>query len=100
MFNSIFGFIGRVIDVAGKLFNFLSPIIGWFIEKAMPQIAFTIETTWNKIQGIISVISVVITTLMNVINGLIDFVVGVFTGDWKKGMERNQKTCLRVCLME
>lgn len=84
MFNSIFGFIGRVIDVAGKLFNFLSPIIGWFIEKAMPQIAFTIETTWNKIQGIISVISVVITTLMNVINGLIDFVVGVFTGDWKK----------------
>lgn len=84
MFNSIFGFIGRVFDVAGKLFNFLSPIIGWFIEKAMPQIAFTIETTWNKIQGIISVISVVITTLMNVINGLIDFVVGVFTGDWKK----------------
>lgn len=84
MFDSIFGFIGRVIDVAGKLFNFLSPIIGWFIEKAMPQIAFTIETTWNKIQGIISVISVVITTLMNVINGLIDFVVGVFTGDWKK----------------
>ena len=84
MFNSIFGFIGRVIDAAGKLFNFLSPIIGWFIEKAMPQIAFTIETTWNKIQGIISVISVVITTLMNVINGLIDFVVGVFTGDWKK----------------
>ena len=85
--GSVVGFIGRIIDAAGKLFNFLSPIIGWIIQNMMAKLGPTIEFIWIKVKTVISFISVAITTLMNVINGIIDFIVGIFTGDWQKAWD-------------
>ena len=85
--GSVVGFIGRIIDATGKLFNFLSPIIGWIIQNMMAKLGPTIEFIWIKVKTVISFISVAITTLMNVINGIIDFIVGIFTGDWQKAWD-------------
>lgn len=84
MIDSVLEFAGKIISIAGKLFKFLSPIIGWFIEKAMPGIGAAIEMAWSKIKLVISLVSTVIKTIFDVLNGLIDFITGIFTGDWEK----------------
>ncbi len=85
--GSIIGFVGRIIDALGKLFNFLSPIIGWIIQTIMSKLGPAIEFVWITVKTVVSMISVIITNLVNVINGIIDFIVGVFTGDWQKAWD-------------
>mgnify|MGYP003289497231 CR=1 FL=1 len=61
-FSKLFEFIGLIISI-------LSPIVEWLISFLEPVI-----------QGIIDIIGYVADAL----GGLIDFIIGVFTGDWER----------------
>lgn len=64
--------------------NVLQPFILWFIETAVPMIAENLQIAVNNFFWFLEQISVIVGNVLNAFNGLLDFLIGVFTGDWKK----------------
>lgn len=62
----------------------LQPFINWIAEKIMPIIAPIIQNIGNTVIDLFSTLGDVFGDIMDALSGLIDFIVGVFTGDWKK----------------
>lgn len=78
-------FAGKVADCIKAVWeNALQPFISWFIANVAPIIAHNLQTTvdafFNFLEGVAEVISMTLERL----GGLIDFITGVFTGDWEK----------------
>lgn len=90
--NKISDFIGKLIDAIKLLWeNVLVPLFSWISANIMPIISkivqFIGEILLNKLETIIKVVG----DIADVLSGLIDFVVGVFTGNWKKAWEGIEK---------
>ena len=71
-----------------QLYNdFISPIVDWIIENIVPivvkHINKIIEVVGNILKSVMKVVDGVITFF----KGLIQFITGVFTGDWSKAWE-------------
>lgn len=64
--------------------NVLQPFILWFIETAVPVIAENLQIAVNNFFWFLEQISVIVGNILNALNGLLDFLIGVFTGDWEK----------------
>ncbi len=86
-FIELFGSLADLITLFWE--NVLQPLINWIIDNVVPQITNVIQTLYNGFMNFVSNISKLITSLLKTIQGIIDFVVGVFTGDWKRAWERN-----------
>ena len=63
------------------------PFIQWIIDNILPVILPIINGIVNAVMGAVGSISDLISGLLQVLTGLIDFIVGVFTGDWEKAWE-------------
>ena len=82
-------FVGDLIDGALEIWNeVISPIINWLIDKLAPAFRFVGDIIENVIYPIFSkvfgTIKGIIKDLRIVLGGIIDFIVGVFTGDWQR----------------
>lgn len=81
----------KVISVVSKAVNKLKPVfnvIGTIIQKVMGIVKNNIGNTFNKVATIITTtvgsIKEVIGGLTQIFGGIIDFISGVFTGNWSK----------------
>lgn len=84
------------IDKFGELFtkivegvsevweNRLEPFINWCIDNILPKFIPIWETIANVILIIVGIIGGQLNGLITIIGGLIDFVTGVFSGNWQK----------------
>lgn len=85
MVNSFLEFIGKLINGLSELWNtWLVPIINWIIENVVPVLSPIFETIGNLFMNVAGVIGDILNGIWQVLSGLIDFIVGVFTGDWEK----------------
>ena len=81
-------FGGKVADVITVLWtNILQPFILWFMENAAPVISTVIQNAIDIFFAFWSAVSQVVGNILDTLGGLIDFVVGVFTGDWERAWE-------------
>lgn len=81
-------FAGRIIDVMAKLWNsILAPFIAWFIENFGPPIKAGLEGIINIFFTLLGHVTDVINGMITAYTGLIDFIVGVFTGNWTLAWE-------------
>lgn len=87
-------FVGDIIIAMTGLWDSVKPIVMWFIDTFGPQIvnAFhyvgdTIANVINTILGIfeswVKNTKEIITSIIGVFKGIIDFIKSVFTGDWE-----------------
>lgn len=77
--------VAKCVNGALELYNgFIKPIIDWLVVKLGPVIADVIGAAIQVFGGFLGVVSDVAKGVFKVLGGLIDFIVGVFTGDWKK----------------
>ena len=85
MVNSFLEFIGKVINGLSELWNtWLVPIINWIVENVVPVLSPIFETIGNLFMNTFGVIADILNGIWKVLNGLIDFIVGVFTGNWEQ----------------
>lgn len=85
MVNSFLEFFGKLINGISELWNqWLVPIINWVVENVVPVLSPIFETIGNLFINAFGVISDILNGIWQVLGGLIDFIVGVFTGDWGK----------------
>lgn len=81
-------FVMKCINGALEIYNgFIAPIINWMIAYFGPTIAnvvnLAIDVFGSLLAGVISIAKGLFKTL----GGIVDFIVGVFTGNWKKAWE-------------
>lgn len=85
MVNSFLEFIGKIINGLSELWNtWLVPIINWIVENVVPVLSPILETIGNLFMNAFGVIADILNGIWQVLSGLIDFIVGVFTGDWEQ----------------
>lgn len=80
--------IGKIADGVSKIWQqTLQPFIEWFITNIAPYIAAALEVVGNAFFTVAGVIGDVLGSIFDALGGLIDFIVGVFTGDWQQAWE-------------
>lgn len=85
MVNSFLEFIGKLINAISELWNkILVPVINWIIKNVVPVLKPIIETIGNLVMDVAGFIGTTLKNLWDFLGGLIDFIVGVFTGDWDR----------------
>lgn len=81
-------FIGKVADLIKVLWEkVLQPFIKWIIQNIYPVIAPILEKVGEIVLNAFDMLSDVIGGILRSLGGVIDFVVGVFTGDWKRAWQ-------------
>lgn len=75
--------LGGMYDAFKKLWDeILQPFFEWIAANVWPIIAPIIENIGNEFLNTLGLIFNIIGRLFEILRGVIDFLVGVFTGDW------------------
>ena len=81
-------FLGKLIEIALDIWNeVISPLIQWFSEKLKPVISGVINFLIPVVKSLFLSFKDVFDSIMRVLNGIIDFIAGVFTGNWKRAWQ-------------
>lgn len=82
--ESIRIFLGKLIDALELLWEqVLVPLIDWIIKNLVPVIADIVEFLGENALDVLELIIKGIGDVADTLSGIIDFLVGVFTGDWE-----------------
>lgn len=77
-------FLGKLIDSLKLLWeSVLVPLINWIIANLLPVVAKIIDVVGTTAMKVIKSLIKIIGDVADTLSGIIDFLVGVFTGDWK-----------------
>lgn len=88
LMDKVGGLIGSIVQAIQALWNgVLKPLIDWVIQNVLPKLVPVFESLWNTIKTVFGYIADAVSGVIDFFKGLIDFVVGVFTGDWNKAWE-------------
>jgi phage-related protein len=86
--DNVAGLIGSIADAVTALWNnILKPVVDWIIQNILPVLVPIFESLWNTICNVFGAITDTIGGIIQTFKGLIDFIVGIFTGDWNKAWE-------------
>lgn len=78
-------FGGKCADAVKLLWeNVVQPFIEWFIANVAPIISEQLQLAIDMFFTFYESVSEVIEGALDILNGIIDFLVGVFTGDWEQ----------------
>lgn len=81
-------FIGKLVNGALEIYNkFVQPIIVWIMEKLSPTWSYLSSLVIGVFGTIVGFISDTAKSIFKIFGGIIDFITGVFTGNWKKAWE-------------
>ena len=81
-------FAGKVSDAIRVVWEeILQPFIIWFCENIAPIIARDLQNAIDMFFIFFEAVADVISHVLDALGGLIDFVVGVFTGDWRRAWD-------------
>lgn len=77
-------FLGKLIDSLKLLWeSVLVPLINWIIANLLPVVAKIIDVVGTTAIKVIKSLIKIIGDVADTLSGIIDFLVGVFTGDWE-----------------
>ncbi|MEK4276474.1 phage tail protein [Paenibacillus sp. FSL R7-0026] len=75
----------KLVSAALDIYNkFIVPLISYIIDKLAPSFTKGFNIVLNIVTTVIESVGGIIKGLLKTLGGVIDFVAGVFTGDWKK----------------
>lgn len=85
-------FVDKFLDVCAKIIdalqqiwnNVLVPLINWILQNVIPLLAPIVQWLGDAAIDLLSAAVKMANGILDMLGGLIDFLVGVFTGDWKK----------------
>lgn len=77
--------IGYVADIISEVYTtWIKPIIDWLIDTLVPVLAPLFEAIGKTAMDIFGAIADAVSALQTVFTGIIEFLMGVFTGDWDR----------------
>ncbi|MDN4069933.1 hypothetical protein QYF50_18690 [Paenibacillus vini] len=86
--DEIMTFVGKVVTAGLDIYNkFIMPLITWLVDKLGPTFSNIFSLVGDVIGTALGVISDVAKGIIKALGGIVDFIAGAFTGDWKKAWE-------------
>ena len=83
MIEKATGLIGKIADAVTLLWeNVIKPFIEWIVNTIIPAIAPVLQAAVDTFFALGEAVSGVVSQSIEVLGGVIDFIVGVFTGEW------------------
>lgn len=84
MIDKALELIGKVADAVQVIWNnVLVPFINWFIQNIVPVISEQLQIAASVFLVVAGTVADVVGDIFDVLGGLIDFITGVFSGDWE-----------------
>jgi phage-related protein len=81
-------FVGEFVNGALEIYNkFIAPLVKWFVEKLGPPISKVISGLIKNIGEFLGNIVDAVSGIITALKGIVQFITGVFTGDWTKAWE-------------
>ena len=83
--EKIIEIVGGLIEVLMALWNnVLGPMVNWLIKAFGPSVVDIFKYIWDVVVGVVTGLGDTLFGLLQILGGVIDFLAGVFTGDWKR----------------
>ena len=67
--------------------NFILPIVNWFVDTFGPGIAGAVSTVIEVLGGFVGIAVDVANGVLEALNGVLNFLIGVFSGDWERAWQ-------------
>lgn len=78
-------FVMKLVNAALDILNkFILPIVSYLVEKLSPVFVTAFKLVSDVVGTAVGFISDLISGLLKILGGLIDFIAGVFTNDWSR----------------
>ena len=88
LIDAFLDFAGTVADSIGEIWNkVLVPFINWFVENIAPVISDSLKNASDIFFAFGETAAEVVKNVLGALKGLIEFITGVLTGDWKRAWE-------------
>lgn len=88
LINNLISLLGTLMGVVSDLWkNILAPLIAWIIEDGLKALMPVIETVGYVALEVIQSIVGGISGIVQILDGIITLITGVFKSDWKKAWE-------------
>ena len=88
LIQNVGNFIGKLVNGALEIYNkFIAPLISFLIDKLAPAWSFLSNLIVGVLGTVFGVVSDVFSGIFKILGGVIDFIVGIFTGNWSKAWE-------------
>ncbi len=79
---------GKLVDGVAEIWEkTLAPFVAWAIDVLAPMWATAWQNINNAFKVVFENITGFVSGMIDIFSGLIDFIVGIFTGDWKRAWE-------------
>ena len=83
--QSFTDYVGLMVDGIATVWDeTLAPFLAWVIKKLAPLISKHISNIGTFFIGLYTTIAKVVSNILKALGGITEFLVGVFTGDWKR----------------
>lgn len=88
MINQAGEFVMKLYNDALEIYNnFIQPIITWLLEKLSPIWSGVCNALIGSIGTVVAGVVDVASAIFKTLGGIIDFITGIFTGNWKKAWQ-------------
>ena len=85
LWSSLLSFFSKLGEAVMTIWNnFLAPLIKWLIDVFGPYFVKVFKHAWETISAVMGNIIDAAKNILKALGGLLDFITGVFSGDWKK----------------
>lgn len=85
LWEDILSFLSKLGEMIMTVWNeFLGPLVNWLIDTLAPIIRRVFDFVWGVVSSVIGWISDILGGLLRSLGGLLDFITGVFSGNWEK----------------
>lgn len=85
IFEKAVSFFGKLGDCISAIWNnFLSPIVNFLVKTFGPVFTNIFNAIGGVFKTVFTIIGDVVGGILDALGGLLDFITGIFTGDWEK----------------
>ena len=82
---SFFSSLGEAVMTVWN--NFLAPLINWVVETFGPYFMKAFNIVWETVKTVVGNIIDAVSGMLTAFKGFLNFITGVFSGNWKKAWE-------------
>lgn len=83
--REVLDFVGKLAQAALDIFNkFIMPIVNWLVQKLGPIFAEIFDGIMDVLTTAIGAVIDAAKGIVKALGGIVEFIAGVFTGDWKR----------------
>lgn len=88
LWENIVEFVTLLGELALTIYNnFILPIVNWFVDTFGPGIAGAVSTVIEVLGGFVGIAVDVANGVLEALNGVLNFLIGVFSGDWERAWD-------------